>query len=178
MHAEDPAKKNHFLNEFKQAAIRKIRDRKLSISELARITGIKQSTLHKGLYDARELTFSNASAISNALDISLAGNNPPTNNRMAPVITSLAQLDSLHHASQPVWDEYVLLEQMAEENILAIDQSLFRPAIFPDRSVLLIQTEIKHGVNLAYLNHSYLALSNIGHPPLGKIIGITFRKNK
>ncbi|WP_047244070.1 helix-turn-helix domain-containing protein [Chromobacterium subtsugae] len=177
MHAKDLPKNNTSLNEFKLKAIKKIHDQKLTISALARMTGIKQSTLHKGLFEERELSFSNAHAIGNALDISLSGHGAAPG-RMAPVLTHLSQLPSLHGPGLPIWDEYVLLQHAPGEAVLAIDRSLFRPALFPARAVVLVQTGERDGANLVYPHHDALCLGDNGKPPLGRIIGITFRKNQ
>ena len=177
MHVKDLLKNNSSLNEFKLKAIRKIQDRKLTISELARMTGIKQSTLHKGLFEERELSFSNAHAIGSALDISLSGTGGAPG-RMVPVLTHLSQLPSLRGPGLPIWDEYVLLQQTVGDPILAIDRSLFRPALFPARAIVLVQAGESSGTNLVYPHRDSLCFQHNGHPPLGKIIGITFRKNQ
>lgn len=174
MQAKNIFKPHSVLHEFKLNALRRIRDRKLSISELARITGIKQSTLHRGLFEDRELTFSNAHAIGHALDINLGGGEPP---RMAPVITGFDQLSALSEGRQPLWDEFILLEPALGDTVLAIDQALFRQRVFPRRAVVLLQTDHpKHG-RLAYPDHGALSLEDTGHAAIGAVAGILFRKN-
>ncbi|AUH53363.1 hypothetical protein CXB49_22590 [Chromobacterium sp. ATCC 53434] len=176
MHANDEPQHSSFLNEFKSSAIRRIRDRKLTISELARLTGIKQSTLHRGLFEERELTLSNAHAISHALGLDPFGRERSADVRMAPVLTRLEQLDRLPPAGQPVWDEYVRLDHPAAADVVAVDQALFRPALFPARAVLLIQSGADDAAQLVYRHSDHLSFAD-GGAAIGKIIGITFRKN-
>ncbi|MBP4050410.1 helix-turn-helix transcriptional regulator [Chromobacterium violaceum] len=174
MQAKNLLKPHSVLHEFKLNALRRIRDRKLSISELARITGIKQSTLHRGLFEDRELTFSNAHAIGHALGINLGGGETP---RMAPVITGLDQLDALSEGRQPVWDEFILLEPSLDDSALAVDQSLFRQRLFPRRAVVVLQTVHPRRGRLVYPDHGALSLEDSGRSAIGAVAGILFRKN-
>ncbi|AXE29569.1 hypothetical protein DK842_06420 [Chromobacterium phragmitis] len=162
------------MDEFKLNALRRIRDRKLSISELARITGIKQSTLHRGLYEDRELTFSNAHAIGHALDINLDGS---INGGMAPVIASFGQLSALSEGRQPVWDEFILMEPALDDSTLAVDQALFLQRVFPPRAVVLLRTRLPRTGRLVYPDRGSLSLEDNGHAAIGEVAGIIFRKN-
>ncbi|OHX15640.1 hypothetical protein BI343_16825 [Chromobacterium amazonense] len=162
------------LHEFKKNAIRRIRDKRISISELARITGIKQSTLHRGLYEERELTFSNALAISRALDIGLGS---AAAGGMAPVIRSFDQLAALSDGRQPIWDEFIALEPSLDDSALAIDQALFRQRVFPRRSVVVVQTAPPWHGRIVFVDRGALSLEDNGHAALGCVAAIIFRNN-
>ncbi|WP_158903258.1 helix-turn-helix transcriptional regulator [Burkholderia sp. L27(2015)] len=162
------------LNEFKSRVFSIIKDDGISISELARITGIKQPTLHKGLYGERELTFSNATSIGKALGLELF-KTKKTNFDIVPVIKNLTQLSLINESDLSIWDEYATLDINLKESCIVVDQSLLEKRIAPKQSLLVINTKDFSEKNAVYFFGKKLSLIFEGGSRLGSLVEIIFR---
>lgn len=165
------------LNEFKNHVFSIIENDGISISELARITGIKQPTLYKGLFGERELTFSNATSISAALGIELF-KNKKQDSSIVPVIKNLNQLHLIDKFDLSIWDEYAALTTKSNQCCIVIDQSLLEQKIAPKHSLLVINTRDFSEENSVYFCGDKLSLIFEGGARLGRIIEIIFRETK
>jgi transcriptional regulator with XRE-family HTH domain len=165
------------LNEFKNRVFSIIKDDGISISELARITGIKQPTLHKGLFGERELTFSNATSISKALGLELF-KTKRQNFNIVPVIKKINQLGLIDESDLSIWDEYATLDMKSNESCIVVDQSLLEQRIAPKSSLLVINTKDPSENNSVYFFGDKLSLIFEGGARLGSIVEIIFRETK
>lgn len=163
------------LNEFKNQVFSAIKNDGISISELARITGIKQPTLHKGLFGERELTFSNAMSIGKALGFELFKNNKQSSS-IVPVIKKLSQLHLIDKSDLSIWDEYATLDAKSSQSCIVIDQSLLAQRIAPKKSLLVIDTRDLSDENSVYFCGDRLSLIFEDAARLGRIVEIIFRK--
>ena len=154
------------LNEFKNRVCSIIKDDGISISELARITGIKQPTLHKGLLGERELTFSNAASISEALGFELFKTKKQN------------QLKLINESNLSIWDEYATLDMEFKESCIVVDQGLLEQRIAPKQSLLVINTKDFGEKNAIYFCGNKLSLVFEGGSRLGSLIEIIFRGTK
>jgi len=165
------------LNEFKNRVCSIIKDDGISISELARITGIKQPTLHKGLLGERELTFSNAASISKALGFEIF-KTKKQNFNIVPVIKNLNQLKLINESDLSIWDEYATLDMEFKESCIVVDQGLLEQRIAPKQSLLVINTKDFGEKNAIYFCGNKLSLVFEGGSRLGSLIEIIFRGTK
>lgn len=166
------------LYDFKNIITKKLEESGITVSELARRTHIGQSTLHKGLFGDRELTFSNVSAICDALNLPFLMPHQDADTLSIPVIHNLEQLDWLDHVNQSIWDEYIIIESTFGRNCVAVDASLFEYNIFPSMSILIINRKNFDKKNMVYIKNNTLSLCDNGNAILGKLIKITFRGTK
>jgi len=165
------------LNEFKNRILSIIEGDGISISELARLTGIKQPTLYKGLLGERELTFSNATSIGKALGLELFKNKKRDFN-IVPVIKNLNQFHLIDKADLSIWDEYAALDIRLSESCVVIDQSLLKQRIAPKQSLFVINTRDFSDENSIYFCGDKLSLVFDGGARLGRLVEIIFRKTK
>jgi len=163
------------LNEFKNRVFSIIKDGGISISELARITGIKQPTLHKGLYGGRELTFSNATSISKALGVDLF-KNKKQNFTILLVIKRLNQLKLINESDLSIWDECAAVDIKTNASCIVVDQNLLEQKIAPKHSLLVINTKDMSEKNVVYFRGDKLSLTFEGDAKLGSIVEIIFRE--
>ena len=165
------------LNEFKNRVFSIIKDDGISISKLARITGIKQPTLHKGLFGERELIFSNATSISKTLGLELF-KNKKQNVNIVPVIKNLNQLELINEEDLSIWDEYAALDIKTSDSCIVVDQNLLVQKIAPRHSLLVINTKDLSEKNSVYFCGAKLSLIFDGGARLGRIAEIIFRETK
>ncbi|CAN5422005.1 hypothetical protein BH10PSE19_BH10PSE19_00250 [soil metagenome] len=173
-------KNNNFITlyDFKNIIIKKLEESGITVSELARRTNIGQSTLHKGLFGDRELTFSNVSAICDALELPFLMHHQASDTLSIPVIHNLEQLDWLDHVNQCIWDEYIIIESSLGRHCVAVDSSLFEYNIFPSMSILIIDRKNFDKKNMIYIKNNTLSLCNDDNSILGKLIKVSFRGTK
>jgi hypothetical protein len=162
------------LKNLKEKILEKMKELNITVSDLARMTDIKQPTLHKSLFLDRELSFTNSYKIINILNIDSILNEKKEFS-ISPIINEYN--DIILADNIELLEEYVLIKkQNADDEIFAICHLLFIEKIFPQKSLILVNRKHKNK-NLVFVQNELFTTNIKTNKIFGEISGIIFRKN-
>lgn len=167
--------KNIALSKLKENILNLLPQKNLSLSDLARLTGIQQSTLYKALNSKRDIHYSNVIKICDVLNITMCEFHFNKKEIMLPLYEEVESLKNLKlpftsilNTDSGRWLKWVKINDAHLSHCIAVCSKLLLNRIFTSKAILIVDISEKEIQPSVYIKGKQLSI-NTGEKRIGSI---------